>query len=168
LPNSLQKIIIKTDGKNMMTIYFYGTSQQPYGCFSNFSQQGFDIDGLWWPTNEHYFQAQKFVETDRSWFDKIQTVKTPKEAAKMGRDRKHPLRRDWEQVKDEIMQQGVLRKFETHSDICEILLATGDEVIAENSPVDYYWGCGQDGSGKNRLGEILMAVREILRQQQNC
>jgi ribA/ribD-fused uncharacterized protein len=85
----------------------------------------------------------------------------------MGRDRKHPLRKDWEQVKDEIMQQGVLRKFETHADIREILLATGDELIVENSPIDYYWGCGKDGSGKNRLGEILMTVREILRQKQN-
>ena len=85
----------------------------------------------------------------------------------MGRDRKHPLRSDWEQVKEEIMQQGVLRKFETHADIREILLATGDELIVENSPIDYYWGCGKDGSGKNRLGEILMTVREILRQKQN-
>ena len=85
----------------------------------------------------------------------------------MGRDRKHPLRKDWEQVKDEIMQQGVLRKFETHADIREILLVTGDELIVENSPIDYYWGCGKDGSGKNRLGEILMTVREILRQKQN-
>lgn len=81
----------------------------------------------------------------------------------MGRDRSHPLRSDWEQVKDEIMQQAVLRKFETHTDIREILLATGDELIVENSPIDYYWGCGKDGSGKNRLGEILMAVRDILR-----
>ncbi len=85
----------------------------------------------------------------------------------MGRDRKHPLRKDWEQVKDEIMQQAVLQKFRTHADIREILLATGDELIVENAPIDYYWGCGKDGSGKNRLGEILMAVREILRQHQN-
>jgi len=148
-----------------MTIYFYSTRENPYGCFSNFSQHGFELDGLWWATSEHYFQAQKFINTDRPWFDKIQEVKTPKEAAKMGRDRKHPLRKDWEQVKDEIMQQGVLRKFETHADIREILLATGDELIVENSPIDYYWGCGKDGSGKNRLGEILMTVREILRQQ---
>jgi len=85
----------------------------------------------------------------------------------MGRDRKHPLRKDWEKVKDEIMQQAVLQKFKAHADIREILLATGDELIVENSPIDYYWGCGKDGSGKNRLGEILMAVREILRQQKN-
>lgn len=150
-----------------MPIYFYGTREKPYGCFSNFSRHGFELDGLWWPTSEHYFQAQKFVETERTWFDKIREAKNPGIAARMGRDRKHPLRKDWEQVKDEIMQQGVLRKFETHADIREILLATGDELIVENSSIDYYWGCGKDGSGKNRLGEILMTVREILRQQQN-
>ena len=147
-----------------MPIYFYSTREKPYGCFSNFSRHGFELDGCWWATSEHYFQAQKFVETNRPWFDKIREVKTPKDAAKMGRSREHPIRSDWEQVKDEIMKRGVLQKFETHADIREILLATGDELIVENAPRDYYWGCGKDGSGKNKLGEILMAVREILRQ----
>ena len=146
-----------------MTIYFYTTRDEKYGCFSNFSRHGFELDGFWWPTSEHYFQAQKFVESDRPWFDKIREVKTPKEAAKMGRSRKHPLRSDWEQVKDEIMHRAVLCKFQTHADIRELLLGTGDELIVENSPIDYYWGCGADGSGKNKLGEVLIAVREILR-----
>jgi hypothetical protein len=81
----------------------------------------------------------------------------------MGRERTRPLRFDWEQVKDDIMQKAVLRKFETHADIREILLSTKDAEIVENSPIDYYWGCGANGSGKNRLGIILMEVREILR-----
>ncbi len=145
----------------VMPIYFYNTRDE-HGCFSNFSRHGFELDGLWWATSEHYFQAQKFVTTDRDWFEKIREVKNPKDAARMGRDRSHPLRSDWEQVKDEIMQQAVLQKFQTHADIREILLATGDELIVENAPGDYYWGCGKDGSGKNKLGQILMAVREIL------
>jgi hypothetical protein len=58
--------------------------------------------------------------------------------------------------------KAVLRKFETHADIREVLLSTGNELIVENAPGDYYWGCGADGSGKNRLGQILMEVREIL------
>ncbi|MDY6939476.1 MAG: NADAR family protein [Cyanobacteriota bacterium] len=147
-----------------MTIYFYSTREQPYGCFSNFSRHGFELDGEWWPTSEHYFQAQKFATTDRPWFDKIREVKTPKDAAKMGRSREHPLRQDWEEVKDDIMQRAVLCKFKTHADIREILLATGDEEIIENAPGDYYWGCGKNGSGQNKLGQILMRVREILRQ----
>ena len=142
-----------------MTIYFYSTREQ-YGCFSNFSLHGFQLDSVWWTTNEHYFQAQKFVGTP--YGEGIRAIKTPGEAAKRGRSRTLPLRLDWEQVKDDIMRQGVLQKFKTHSNIGEILLSTSDELIVENAPKDYYWGCGADGSGKNMLGKILMEVREIL------
>ncbi|AFY45439.1 NADAR family protein [Nostoc sp. PCC 7107] len=145
-----------------MTIYFYSTREQ-YGCFSNFSDHGFVLDELYWYTSEHYFQAQKFVGTFH--LEQIRLVKTPKEAAKMGRERSRPLRQDWEQVKDDIMKKAVLCKFETHTDIQEILLNTGNTEIVENSPIDYYWGCGADGSGKNMLGIILMEVRDILRSK---
>ncbi|MGL5060292.1 MAG: NADAR family protein [Microcoleus sp.] len=144
-----------------MTVYFYNTLGE-YGGFSNFSRHGFQLDGEYWPTSEHYFQAQKFPETPH--YDRIRQAKTPKDAANMGRDRSRPLRKDWEQVKDDIMRKAVLRKFETHAEIREILLATGNEEIVENAPGDYYWGCGKDGSGKNMLGQILMEVRDILRQ----
>lgn len=144
-----------------MTIYFYNTDEKPYGCFSNFSQHGFEFDGLWWQTSEHYFQAQKFAGTHH--VEEIKLAKTPAEAAEMGRSRDRPLRSDWEEIKDFIMQQGLICKFQTHADIREVLLSTGDKLIVENAPQDYYWGCGQDGSGKNRLGEILIAVRGILR-----
>jgi len=73
-----------------------------------------------------------------------------------------PLRKDWESAKDEIMRRAVLKKFETHADIREILLGTGDEPIVENAPGDFYWGCGADGTGKNMLGRILVEVRTIL------
>jgi len=145
-----------------MTIYFYSTREK-YGCFSNFSRHGFELDGYWWITSEHYFQASKFVETDPQWFEKIRTVKTPKEAAQMGRDRRHPLRQDWEKVKDEIMKKAVLAKFQNHQEIREILLATGEKILIENAPNDYYWGCGKDGTGQNKLGQILMEVRTILK-----
>ncbi|MEH2070590.1 MAG: NADAR family protein [Nostoc sp.] len=143
-----------------MAIYFYSTREQ-YGCFSNFSPHGFELDGLYWLTSKHYFQAQKFINTPHA--EQIRLVKTPKDAARMGRERTRPLRQDWEQVKDDIMRQAVLRKFQTHVDIRDILLSTGDEEIVENSPIDFYWGCGSDGSGKNMLGKILMGVRETLR-----
>lgn len=138
-----------------MTIYFYSTREQ-YGCFSNFSPHGFILDDLYWPTSEHYFQAQKFVGTPH--LEQIRLLKTPKEAAKMGRERTRPLRQDWSEVKDDIMRKALIRKFETHADIREILLSTGNEEIVENSPIDYYWGCGADGTGKNMLGIILMEI----------
>jgi hypothetical protein len=143
-----------------MTIYFYSAREQPYGCFSNFSPHGFMLDELWWKTSEHYFQAQKFINTVH--LEQIRLVGTPKDAARMGRERTRPLRPDWEQVKEAVMYRAVLCKFSTHADLQKLLLSTGNEPIVENSPIDYYWGCGADGTGKNRLGEILMVVRGIL------
>jgi N-glycosidase YbiA len=144
-----------------MTIYFYVEREKPHGCFSNFSAHGFMLDELYWATSEHYFQAQKFIDT--LYLEKVRQTKMPKDAARMGRDRSLPLRSDWQQVKDDVMRKAVLQKFKTHADIRAILLTTGDEVLMENSPIDYYWGCGKDGSGTNKLGQILMEVREILR-----
>lgn len=145
-----------------MTIFFYSIHEKPYGCFSNFSRHGFDLDGFWWPTGEHYFQAAKFP--DHPYAEAIRLARTPREAAEMGRQRIYPIRPDWETVKEEIMSRGVSRKFTIYCDIREILLMTGEELLVENSPLDYYWGCGADGTGKNRLGHVLMKVREFFRE----
>lgn len=142
-----------------MAIYFYSTKGN-YGCFSNFSHHGFMLDNKYWKTSEHYFQAQKFAGTDHE--EELSNAPSPMAVAEMGRDRKRPLREDWEKVKDDVMRKAVMRKFETHEDIRELLLSTGDEEIIENTKGDYYWGCGSDGSGKNMLGKILMEVREKL------
>jgi ribA/ribD-fused uncharacterized protein len=83
-----------------VTIYFYGADEVPYGCFSNFSPHAFDLDGYWWPTSEHFFQAQKFVGTRHA--DLIRRARTPLRAAELGRDRSKPMRRDWERVKDDV------------------------------------------------------------------
>lgn len=145
-----------------MTIYFYSPHESAYGCFSNFSRHGFEIEGVYYKTCEHYFQAMKFVGSPAD-MEAVRTASTPKAAANIGRDRKRPLRPDWEAVKDDIMRVGVLKKFETHADIREILLSTGDAPIVENAPKDYYWGSGADGTGKNMLGVILMETRQRLR-----
>ncbi len=150
------------DGENEV-IYFYSTLEEPYGCFSNFSAHGFVLDDAYWPTSEHYFQAQKFVGT--SYAEKIRAARSPKIAANLGRSRKEPLRPDWEQVKDDVMRRAVLRKFQTHDSIRQVLLSTDEALLVENSPTDYYWGCGADGSGLNRLGEVLMEIRQQLRRE---
>lgn len=150
-----------------MTIYFYKLNE-PYGCFSNFSPHCIEIEGSFWSTVEHYYQAQKFVGTeDEGLITLIRNAKTPTEAAALGRDRTHKLRPDWEEVKLQVMWQGVLAKFLKHTDIQVILLDTGEELIVEDSPTDYYWGCGQDQTGQNQLGKILMTVRQEIRQRQS-
>lgn len=144
----------------MNVINFYST-QGEYGCFSNFSRHPVWLKGKSWPTSEHYFQAQKFAGTTHE--EDIRKAKTPGLAAQMGRDRKRPLRQDWEAVKDGIMHEVVLAKFSQHADLKEVLLATGDAKLVEHTFNDSYWGDGGDGSGQNMLGQILMRVREELR-----
>ena len=63
------------------------------------------------------------------------------------------------------MLRGVRCKFKTHPELRELLIATGDELLVERSPIDFYWGCGEDGSGLNRLGAILMEIRAELRAE---
>ncbi len=75
-----------------------------------------------------------------------------------------PFRPDWEEIKDEVMYRAVLAKFKAYAELTELLLSTRQEEIIEKSTKDYYWGCGADGTGKNRLGKILMKVREDLRK----
>ena len=141
-------------------INFYSTTGE-YGCFSNFSKHAVHLKGKRWPTTEHYFQAQKFAGTVHE--EDVRACKTAREAANMGRSRKLPLRRDWESVKDGVMLEAVRAKFTQHEDLRETLLGTGDAKLVEHTVNDSYWGDGDDGSGKNRLGQILMRVRDELR-----
>jgi ribA/ribD-fused uncharacterized protein len=141
-------------------INFYSTTGE-YGCFSNFSKHPVFLKGKRWPTSEHYFQAQKFAGTEHE--EEVRKCETAREAANMGRSRKLPLRRDWERVKEQIMLEVVRAKFTQHDDLKQVLLVTGDATLVEHTANDSYWGDGGDGSGKNRLGRILMQVRDELR-----
>lgn len=140
-------------------VKFYRVSEE-FGCFSNFFAAPFTLSERVWPTVEHYFQAQKFL--DREIQESIRTTKSPMIAARMGRDRKKPLRSDWESVKIELMTDAVRAKFAQHEDLRKILLSTGTATIVEHTKRDKFWGDGGDGKGRNMLGVILMRVRDEL------
>jgi len=146
------------------TITFYGHHPgQPGYYFSNFSDHPTTIDGHLWATTEHYFQAMKFYGSDDTWYTTIKNAASPADAKKFGNSRQHPMRGDWEAVKDDIMRVALLAKAEQHQEIRDYLLATGNKTIVEAAPHDYYWGLGKDGSGKNMLGQIWMETREKLK-----
>jgi N-glycosidase YbiA len=85
-------------------------------------------------------------------------------AARLGRDRKQTLRRNWESVKVAVMRAAVLAKLTQHEELRTLLLATGAARLVEHTENDDYWGDGGDGRGKNMLGRILMEVCESLRE----
>ena len=147
---------LKTSRKQ---INFYKT-KEPYGEFSNFARYPVLIDGLIWPTTEHYYQAQKFAGTEH--VEAVRQSALPKMAAAIGRDKTLPLRMDWEEVKENVMRVALYAKFTQYEDLRNILLDTEDAILAEHTDNDMYWGDGL-GMGKNRLGVLLMEVRESLR-----
>jgi N-glycosidase YbiA len=143
------------------TIYFY-KANRPHGYLSNFSLHPIALDGYCWPTVEHYYQAQKFAGTEFSWLNtKIRAAATPEAAAAIGRCADYCPSEDWPDRKLRVMERAVLAKFNGHPELRQLLLATGTAPIVEDSPVDYFWGCGEDRSGLNHLGKILMGVRTV-------
>ncbi len=143
-------------------INFYSTTGE-YGCFSNFSRHRLFLKEKMWKTSEHYFQAQKFAGTE--FEEKVRLAPTPMESANLGRNRKFPLRKDWETVKDDIMREALRAKFTQNDELKKILLETGDAELVEHTANDSYWGDGGDGHGRNMLGQLLMELREQLKNE---
>lgn len=145
----------------MEKILFY-RQHDAYGYMSNFSAHRVFLKGKSWRTTEHYFQAQKFAGTE--FEEQLRLIESPMKVAEAGRDRKKPLRKDWEEVKEDIMLEALRAKFTQHEDLREALLATGDAELIEHTANDNYWADGGDGKGKNRLGILLMQVRQELKE----
>lgn len=126
-----------------------------YYFLSNFYSAPVEYDGLLYQNNEAAFQSAKCInKKDREQFINL----PPNEAKRLGRRVK--LRNDWEEIKDQVMYDIVKDKFTRNKDLKEKLLATGDKYLEEgNWWKDYYWGVC-NGKGQNKLGAILMRVRD--------
>lgn len=127
---------------------------------SNFAPTIIKYDGILFTSVETAFQAAKTMDME---LRKRMARYTPAEAKRAGRHLN--LRPDWESVKEDIMYELLKKKFQSDAfGYKSKLLETGDaELIEGNTHKDTYWGvCG--GVGKNRLGYLLMKVRDTLKE----
>lgn len=171
----------------MSTIRFYDKKADYYE-FSNFYMIPVVYEGKEYPSSEHAYQCQKFLGPDstrnsRKYASIMRQVNTPNKVLILARQKRvggykwrtdlNPtieayqnvsIRDDWEDVKDEIMFEIVLAKFTQNKELRKLLLRTKNKEIEEVSPRDTYWGTGKDGNGENKLGKILMEVRDFLRE----
>lgn len=80
----------------------------------------------------------------------------------------------WGGIRQIVVYKGLLAKFAQNTELKELLLKTGDTVLAECAVKDRIWGIGlsmrdpdrfdrSKWKGKNLLGYTLMMVRESLR-----
>lgn len=132
--------------------YFDGKNRY----LSNFYEAPIEYNGLTYRNNEAAFQAQKVLdEKEREQFTEL----PPNLAKRLGR--KIKLRKDWDDVKVDIMKDICRTKFETHPSLMDRLLTTGDRKLIEgNDWNDTFWGVDDENGGENHLGIILMELRE--------
>lgn len=67
------------------------------------------------------------------------------------------------------MKDVLWAKFTQNNKLKQFLLQTGKKTLIEDSDRDAFWGIGPQGTGQNKLGELLMDLREQLQknEQQN-
>lgn len=135
---------------------FYSV-KNAYGEFSNFALFPIVIDGLLWPSSEHFYQAQKFF--DPLLKELVRTAASPFLAAQIGRDPNLPMREDWDEVKQGFMLVALKAKFSQYHVLQDLLRSTGSSQIFEHTANDCYWADCGDRTGKNILGQQLMFVR---------
>lgn len=129
---------------------------------SNFWYLKFPIiyDDKEYKTVEHAYQAAKMVTEKHK--NAIRNSNTPGQAKRLAR--KFPIRKDWDEIKFDIMKKLVKQKFLKNQDLKRKLLATRNAYIEEtNQWGDTYWGVCRN-KGENNLGKILMLVRDEINQ----
>lgn len=158
--------------KESQFIFFWGANNEN-GWLSNFYEAPVEINGIVYPTNEHFFMAHKAIafQDVETLFD-IWGTKNPGAVKKLGRQVKGFDPNIWAVISGTIMMHGLIAKFSAHPELAAKLLATGNKTLVEASPYDKIWGIGMgkdepgiedplNWQGTNQLGEILMTVRKL-------
>lgn len=127
-----------------------------YRFLSNFWYVDVKFDNIVYPTVEHAYQAAKSDDKNirRSFVD----YETPGKAKRAGSEL--VLRHNWKEVRESVMFYLLRQKFEVPY-LREKLMATkGRELIEGNVWNDTFWGQCPVGVGENKLGKILMGIRD--------
>ena len=137
-----------------------------YKYLSNFYKCTVYNDGFIFPSSEHAYMKNK-LDPEVYSKDNIRELVTEILPMSCGDVKRWgstiQLRKDWADVKLDIMSAIVFDKFYRNKDLRNLLLSTGDKYLSELN----WWGdtCyGVDcrtGSGENNLGKILMKVRSF-------
>lgn len=166
-------------GNRIKYLFFWGHTASKDGsttkaCFSQWFHSPFTVDGISYPTAEHFMMAGKArLFGDHATEELILKARHPKEAKDLGRKVRGFEDDTWNRERYLLVVEGNEAKFSQNSGPGAFLLDTKDRVLVEASPVDRIWGIGLAADdpaaenprlwkGLNLLGFALMEVRERL------
>lgn len=139
-----------------MPIRFYTPE---FYVFNNFSAHAVEFQGKLYPTSEHAYQAAKCI--DPGGREEIRNARSPLQAKSLANEKYRAAKDpEWGSKKVAVLEEILRAKLEQHVEAQEALRKSGHEQIVEDSPTDYYWGEGADGSGLNMLGKLWMKIRD--------
>jgi ribA/ribD-fused uncharacterized protein len=182
LANSVAELLAAVNaGMHAQYLLFWGHRAPRDGgtgksCLSQWYPAPFEVDGVRYATAEHYMMAGKarlFGDTEIA--GRIVANDDPGAVKALGRKIKGFDEATWTQHRRAIVEAGNFAKFSQNAPLRKFLLATGENVLVEASPVDAIWGIGlaaEDAraldpaqwQGLNLLGFALMQVRARLRE----
>jgi ribA/ribD-fused uncharacterized protein len=162
-------------------LFFWGHKPLPNGeignpCLSQWWPALFSLDGISYPTAEHFMMAEKArLFGDEDSRAQILKAGNPKVAKQLGRQARNFNEQIWAEARFRLVVTGNLAKFSQNPELGKYLLGTGDKVLVEASPVDRIWGIGlaadneqamnpEQWRGLNLLGFALMEVRQRLQE----
>jgi hypothetical protein len=158
-----------------MPILFFGPTPKEDNSqnYSNQSAHPITVDDVQYKTVEHFIQAQKakLFGDEKTYTEILKKAKTASSAKKMGGKIEGFVTEVWESKQDEIYEKGVRAKFVQHPSLRKQLTDTGEKMIGEADPRDFYWGIGTGAAlekaktpskwkGMNKMGKLLMKLRK--------
>ncbi len=160
-----------------MIICFHNPSEEN-GYLSNWYLSNFVFEGKKFSSLEQYMMYQKAILfKDEEIAKEIMNANDVAIIKELGRKVHNYDDKRWDEVRGDIVYNGLLAKFSQNEELKKRLLGTGDAILAECALHDKIWGIGismrdQDRfdqskwKGESLLGKNLMKVRETLRNNQ--
>lgn len=146
---------------------FIGFYPREFSVFDNFSSFKVLVDGVLYSTVEHAYQAYKFIESAPEIAKEIMDSYSAHDAQKIAYANRDKQRKDWGEVKLDVMEKLLRLKLEQNPYVKKKLLQTKNYLICEDSPKDSFWGIGPNRDGRNELGKLWMKLRAELNQEGN-
>ncbi|TSC54674.1 MAG: hypothetical protein LiPW30_140 [Parcubacteria group bacterium LiPW_30] len=136
-------------------IFFY---EHEFYVFSNYSSFMLEWKGKLYPTSEHAYHSEKFEDEELK--EQIRNTRSAHDSQKLANANKDKQRKDWNEVKLDVMKDILRAKVIQHPYVKKKLLESGDKELIEDSWRDDFWGWGPNKDGENHLGKLWMEVRE--------